>query len=182
MTRQIHFRKMLPVLQTAVAVAFGGWVLWLRNSILNRPFLGSTMGWNSTAAFHVWPWPFRFAAIVNMPSFLAGGLLAWPLGSVRPGLPEWVSTLPVLLLVPLLWYLVGAWVDRNLRIEEVISRQRGAWLFSFAIFSRLRCGVYSFGICRKLHKLAFVWACHLLVVGLAIKASPLWSDSKSNRV
>jgi hypothetical protein len=103
-----QFRKVLPALQTTIAISFGGWGLWLRNSILSRPFWSST-GWNSTAAFHVWPWPFKFAAILNMPAFLAGGLLSWPLDYLWPGLPEWVSALPVLLVIPLLWYWVGSW-------------------------------------------------------------------------
>ena len=107
MVRETQFRRVLPALQTAIAVSLGGWGLWLRSSILSRPFLGST-GWNSTAVFHVWPWPFKFAAILNMPAFLAGGLLSWPLDYFRPGLPEWVSALPVLLLIPLLWYWVGS--------------------------------------------------------------------------
>jgi hypothetical protein len=112
MARGTQFRKVLPVFQTAIAVSFGGWGLWLRNSILSRPFWGST-GWNSTAVFHVWPWPFKFAAILNMPAFLCGSLFSWPINYLRPGLPEWVSILPSLLLVLVLWYMVGSWVDRT---------------------------------------------------------------------
>jgi hypothetical protein len=70
-TRQTQFRRVLPALQTAVAVSFGGWGLWLRNSALSQPFFNSTL-WNSTAAYHVWPWPFRFAAILNVPAFVIG--------------------------------------------------------------------------------------------------------------
>lgn len=40
MVQGSQFRKVLPVLQTALAVFFGGWGLWLRNSVLSRPFLG----------------------------------------------------------------------------------------------------------------------------------------------
>jgi len=58
MVQGTQFRKVLPVLQTALAVFFVGWGLWLRNSVLSRPFLGSSTGWSSTLRFHFWPWPF----------------------------------------------------------------------------------------------------------------------------
>ena len=121
MVLRTQFRNVLPVLQTALAVVFGGWGLWLRNSVLSRPFLGSSTGWDSTLRFHFWPWPFKFAAILNMPAFLAGGLLSWPLDYLRPGLPEWVSALPVLLVIYLLWYWVGSWTDKNVS-------ERGRWI------------------------------------------------------
>jgi len=74
-----------------------------RGEVLSHAWLG----WNSTAQFHVWSWPFKFAAILNMPAFLAGLLLSLPLEALWPELPESVSYLPVLLFVPVLWYLVG---------------------------------------------------------------------------
>jgi hypothetical protein len=45
-----------------------------------------------------------------MPAFLVGLFLSWPLHALWPGLPESVSVLPVLLLVPCLWYAIGAWL------------------------------------------------------------------------
>jgi hypothetical protein len=71
-----QFRTVLPVLQTVLAVLFGGWGLWLRNSILGKPFLENSTLWNSTARFHVWP--FKFAAIMNMPPSTALPLGASP--------------------------------------------------------------------------------------------------------
>ena len=123
-----QFRKVLPVTQTALTVLFGGWGLWIRNSILSQPFLGNSTLWNSTARFHVWPWPFKFAAILNTPAFVAGGLLSWPLAYVRPGLPEWVSALPVLVLVWLLWYWVGYWADKHLSSRRNGSGERRLWV------------------------------------------------------
>jgi hypothetical protein len=76
MTQRIQFRKVLPIFQTALAAILGGWGLWLRNSILNLSFFGDDTLWNSTARFHVWPWPFKFAVVLNMPAFLAGLFLA----------------------------------------------------------------------------------------------------------
>ena len=140
MPREIQFRKVLPALQTAIAISFGGWGLWLRNSILSRPFWSST-GWNSTAVFHVWPWPFKFTAILNMPAFLASGLLFWPLDYLWPGTPEWASALPVLLLIPLLWYWVGSWAD------EIVSMERGRigehWRWIWLMLFMLVCAAAS---------------------------------------
>jgi hypothetical protein len=48
-----------------------------------------------------------------MPAFLCGSLFSWPINYLRPRLPEWLSTLPSLLFVIVLWFLVGSWVDRR---------------------------------------------------------------------
>jgi hypothetical protein len=128
-----QFRKILPVLQTALAVFFGGWGLWVRNSILNLPFWGNSTSWDSTARFHVWPWPLKFASVLNMPAFLAGGLLSWPLPALQsPGLSETVSYLPMLLFVPLLWYLVGAWLDQMRGKDKDKSAVKGKWMLLLA--------------------------------------------------
>lgn len=107
-----QLRRILPISQTGLALSFGGWGIWIRDSILSRTFFGSTL-WNSTARFHVWPWPFKFAVVLNIPAFLVGLLLAWPLDTLRPGLPESISLLPALLLVPLLWYSIGSALDQR---------------------------------------------------------------------
>jgi len=128
MAQGIQFRRILPISQTALAMFFGGWGLWLRDSILSRPFWGNSTGWDSTARFHVWPWPFRFAAILNMPAFLTGALASWPLDALRPGLPESVSFLPVLLLVPLLWYWIGSWLDQRRTADKNRHTLKGQWI------------------------------------------------------
>ena len=111
MIQRTQFHKVLPVSQTALAILFGGWGLWVRVSMLNRSFLG----WGSTAEFHLWPWPFKFAAILTMPAFIVGTLLSWPLGYLLPRLPDWV---PIVLFIPLLWYWVGSWVDQHLSRKQ----------------------------------------------------------------
>lgn len=98
--------------QTAVAGLFGGWGLWRRNAILSQPLFDGTF-WDTTARFHVWPWPYKFASVANMPSFLAGVLLAAPVDALRPGLPELVLLAPSLPVVYLLWYWVGRRFDRR---------------------------------------------------------------------
>jgi hypothetical protein len=111
MRHRNQFRMTLPVSQTVLAAFLGGWGLWLRNSILSRPFWGDSTLWNSTARYHIWPWPFKFAAVLNMPAFAAGALLSLPLDALRPGLPEWCSALTVLPFVALLWYRIGVLLD-----------------------------------------------------------------------
>ena len=129
MVREAHFRKLLPIAQTLVAAVFGGWGLWLRDSIIRN-----SLGWNSTLRFHVWPWPFKFAAVLNMPALVVGLLLSWPLEILRPGLPESVSTLPTLLFVPLLWYWVGSWADRTTSSRKNGNSRAGLWIL-FLIFT-----------------------------------------------
>jgi hypothetical protein len=131
--QESQFRRILPVLQTALAIFFGGWGLWIRNSILSLPFWGNSTSWDSTLRFHVWPWPLKFAAILNMPAFLAGSLLSWPLPTLRtPGLSEAFWDLPVLLFVPLLWYLIGAWLDQMRGKDKNKSAVKGKWMLLLA--------------------------------------------------
>lgn len=128
MAQGTQFRTILPISQTALAIIFGGWGLWLRNSILSRHFWGDSTLWDSTARFHVWPWPFKFAAVLNMPAFLTGALLSWPLDALRPGLPEWVSILPVLPFVALLWYWIGLWLDQERRAGKSRNTAKRQWI------------------------------------------------------
>jgi hypothetical protein len=123
-----QFRKILPALQTALAIFFGGWGLWTRNSILSQPFFGNSTLWNSTARYHVWPWPYKFAVVLNMPAFLIGLLLSWPLDAFRPGLPEAVLVLPVLLIVPLLWFSIGSRLDKTRSANENRGALNKQWL------------------------------------------------------
>jgi hypothetical protein len=111
MPRAGQFRRILPLSQVVSAGVFGGWGLWQRHQILSHDYLFG-IGWNSTARFHVWPWPFKFAVIQNLPAFLAGALIPCPISSANPNLSETVQLAPSLLLVLVLWYGIGAWLDR----------------------------------------------------------------------
>jgi hypothetical protein len=115
MARVNRFHLLLPIAQSGLAAFFGGFGLWQRSIILSRPlFEGQTL-WNSTARFHVWPWPYKFAVVSNMPAVLVGLLLALPIGAAWPGasVSEYVAYLPSLLLVPILWYWIGSRLDRR---------------------------------------------------------------------
>jgi len=98
----------LPILQTFVAALFGGLGLWQRSYTLNH----AVFGWNSDAVYHVWPWPYKFAAVLNMPALLAGILIAWPISDVWPTLSEAAQFSPALLFVALLWYYIGRHMDQ----------------------------------------------------------------------
>jgi hypothetical protein len=177
MVRETQFRKVLPVLQTAIAISFGGWGLWLRNSILSRPFWGST-GWNSTALFHVWPWPLKFAMILNMPALLASVLLSWPLDYFRPGLPEWVSDLPVLLLIPFFWYWLGSSADKSIGAGN-INGERWGWtlllLFIFVCAAASSISGYVGGYTSFVVFAIAIW----LVVAIGVKVSTTSGKHKS---
>src|SRR5580700_3328601 len=124
MTRTIQFRKALPVVHTIFALFFGGTGLFLRNALLNRPFLSNPAVYEPTLRSFIWPWPLKFAAILDMPAVLAGMLLSSALDQidqVRPALPAWTSVLSMLIFVPLLWFAVGAWLDRTLRASQIKS-------------------------------------------------------------
>jgi len=138
MVRQSRFRTLLPLSQCALAAVFGAVGLWQRSAILSRPWFseGQTM-WDTTARFHVWPWPYKFAVVSNLPAFLAGSLLLWPLGIVWPKLPEAVEIVPTLLFVPFLWYWVGSRLDRRWGVTD-----RAPW-FALAVFT-LVCLVGAF--------------------------------------
>lgn len=103
------FRRLLPITQTVLAACFGGLGLWQRNQYLSSSWLG----WNSTERFHVWPLPFKFAMVTNMPAFLAWALLGWPIGERWPDIPEGVMAAPTLFFVAILWYGMGVWMDRR---------------------------------------------------------------------
>ena len=114
MARELRFRIILPVAEFGLAGLFGGVGLWQRYVILSRPGFGEGQTlWDSTARFHVWPWPFKFAVVTNTPAFLSWALVSWPIGDWWPSIPEGVLTAPSLLLAALLWYAVGRWLDRQ---------------------------------------------------------------------
>jgi len=127
MTLTSQFRRILPVSQITLAILFGGWGLWQRNQILSHDYLFG-IGWNTTARFHVWPWPFKFAVILNLPAFIAGLFLSWPISAAKPDLPETVQFAPSLLFVDVLWYWIGLRLDQHWGV-----RQRAPWALA-AVF------------------------------------------------
>ena len=128
MFRHSQFRKVLPLLQTVVAISFGSWGLWIRNSILSSTFLGDSTGWDSTLRFHVWSRPLKFAAILNLPALLAGAVLSLPLGYFRTRFSGWAWVIPTLLCVSLLWYWLGRRADKYVTVEKHPRGERRVWV------------------------------------------------------
>jgi hypothetical protein len=164
-----RFCTLLPIAQCALAATFGGIGLWQRSTILSRPwfFEGQTM-WNTTARFHVWPWPYKFAVILNLPAFLLGLVPSWPLGIIWPSAPEYVAHLPVLIFVLLLWFWAGARIDRHWRVTD-----RTPWigLFLFMLIS-LVGAFLPFGYTGYLPYALVVWLVSAVVIRLVSKRAP----------
>lgn len=114
MNTHYPFRVLLPIAQTVLAAVFGGIGLWQRATILSKPLWGNQTLWDSTARFHVWPWPYKFAAVANLPALLVGGVLIWPLDDLMRPLPEWVQASPLLIPTAVLWYLVGRRLEKRI--------------------------------------------------------------------
>ena len=134
----LQFRKVLPILQTLLAGSFGGQGLWERSYSLSH----AVLGWSSTAVYHVWPWPYKFAAVLNMPAFLAGTLIAWPISEVWPTLSEIVLFSPTLLFVALLWYYIGRHIDRIESATASRKALRAATLWtSILVFMGVSAGL-----------------------------------------
>ncbi len=120
MDSKIRFRTVLPVVQCGLAALFGGLGLRQRSAILSRTFWGDQTLWESTARFHVWPWPYKFAVISNLPGVLAGLLSSWPLGLIWPDMSEYVADVPSLFCAAILWYWVGSRLDRRWRLADKV--------------------------------------------------------------
>jgi hypothetical protein len=131
MVQPRRFRIFLPISQVLLALFVGGWGVWLRVSILNHPFFGGTL-WDSTARFHVWPWPLRFAIVLNLPTMAAGAVLAGLLDLIGlRRLPEWLSCLTMLPFVALLWNWIGSWMDRERSEGTGREATRRKWVVLF---------------------------------------------------
>jgi hypothetical protein len=115
------YSRILPAPQVALAGLFGGWGLWQRHQILSHDYLFG-IGWNTTAKFHIWPWPFKLAVCLNFPAFMTGSLLSWPIRIVWPKISQSASEslemVLCLFLVPILWYRVGLKLDRRWEITD----------------------------------------------------------------
>ena len=118
-----RFCVLLPLVQCPLAALFGGVGLGERSAILSRPFIAGSTFWDTTASFHVWPWPFKFSVIENLPAFISGVLLSFPISALKPNLPERAQLAPSLLFVLFLWYWIGLRLDRLWT-----GREKAPWL------------------------------------------------------
>ena len=135
MSSEKQFRRVLPVSQTLIAILFGGWGEWQRVQIVNR-----SLGWASTVAFHIWPWPLKFTLILNMPAFLVGSLSDWPINSLWPNRPEYLQLPLAILVVPFLWYGIGRWLERRSGGNDGFRNSRKL-IWAIILFFVLFCAV-----------------------------------------
>lgn len=77
---------------------------------------------DSTAAYHVWPWPFTFAVVVNLPALIGSVPVSGGVGMLWDGWNEVAEMTQALLFVPVFWYWVGG------RMEGWSWRRRGVWM------------------------------------------------------
>lgn len=111
MTANLRFRMLVAVMGTAIFEGFGTMGLWQRSHILSQPlFMGQTL-WESTARFHIWPWPFKAAAIWALPAFVSGSIVMTPINLLFAGLPEPAALLPAGTLALVLWYWVASKIE-----------------------------------------------------------------------
>ncbi len=112
-----QFRTILPIAQPLLAIILGCIGEWQRWHILTqRSFFGD--GWHSTARFHVWPWPLKFAVITTMPTMFPGALLSL---IVRDSWEEafYMATLVLAYLAaPVLWYWIGYKFDHRWTLQN----------------------------------------------------------------
>jgi hypothetical protein len=107
MLPHFRFRLLVAVSGTAIAEAFGAVGLWQRSRILSQPLLSATL-WDSTARFHVWPWPFKFAAIWALPAFISGSIVMIPVRLLLTTLPEAAELVPTGASALILWFWVAS--------------------------------------------------------------------------
>ena len=120
----MSFRWGLAVAQLLLAAVSGGIGLWQRHEILKQPFFDGTLG-DSTAAYHIWPWPFKFAIVVNLPALIGSVPVSGGIGLLWNGWNEVADMTLALLFVPVVWYWVGG------RMESWSWRRRGIFVAVF---------------------------------------------------
>ncbi len=118
MARKYQFSALLPIIEFCIATAFGGVGLRQRYALLSRPLFQDQTLLDTTARFHIWPWPYKFAVIANLPAFFAGSITSAPLQLKWPAFPEYLEALFVLIFVPFLWYWIGRRFDRRWQIVD----------------------------------------------------------------
>ena len=111
LTGLYRFRGLLTGTVTVVAATFWAVGTWERNQILSQPFINGSTLWDTTARFHVWPWSFKLAAILDMPAFIGGAILMLPFRMIWRTMPEVLDFVPQGGLTVLLWYSVGSRLD-----------------------------------------------------------------------
>jgi hypothetical protein len=128
MAATIRFRALLPFAHALIGGIFGTLGAWQRVSALNRPIWDGETLWHTTARFHFWPWPYKFALSINWPAFLGAALLSSALGN-SPQIDDYAAmALSALFAIPI-WYWIGSRFDDSIRSGCIGLRSLiGIWL------------------------------------------------------
>ena len=141
MFSSVRFCVLLPILQFILGGVLGGVGLWQRGQILNQPIFGSPAS-ATTAVYHVWPWPFKLAVLINEPAVILGGLTALTMEWLGSGMSEPIEFGLMLVFVPPLWYWIGLRLDAiNRKIGWVMLATFSATCVLLAV---VRIGYVSF--------------------------------------
>lgn len=176
MAAEVRFRVILPLAQCVSATLFGGFGLWERYFVLDQPLFAGTW-WNSTARFHIWPWPYKFVAVTNFPAFLAGLLVGSRISARWPNLPESALFALCLPFVALLWFRIGGWFDHRWSRMDGPPSSRLPWalLLLFTLLCAAGASVYISSSSDYLLSGAVIWT----TVGVAFAASTLYRKFRS---
>jgi hypothetical protein len=121
--------------------------------------------WETTASMHFWPWPYRFAVILNLPAALAGiPFYGRAASEVVAGIVSLLLTLP-------LWYWIGFRFDRTCGAKR--SGYLSFWLFLLAIVVSSFSGAlyFDYSIDYLLYG-AGMWMATALAVAVLTKTKP----------
>ena len=166
---EIRFRAILPLAQCVAAIMFGGFGLWERHFILDQP-VGNGTWWESSARFHIWPWPYKFIAVTDFPALLAGLLFGWPINAWWPSLSEYTMLAFCLPFIALLWFGIGRWFDRKWNWIDGPPSRKPLWiLLLFTSVCAIGASVYIDSPVDYLLSGAVIWT----TVGLAFSVSTL---------
>jgi hypothetical protein len=175
MIRYSRFPALLAIAQTFIAALFGGVGLWQRSHILSQTFWGDQTLWDSTARFHVWPWPFKFAVITNIPAFFAGALVSLPIHSLWPKVPEAVDLAPSLVFVAMLWYWVGSRLNRrwgDVNAASVLSGTKIPWILLLVFTAACLIGAFvPIGYVGYIYYGVAIWVSPTVIIFVASRRS-----------
>jgi hypothetical protein len=118
--------RLLPVVQFFISGTLGAIGLWQRSQLLSQPLFSGTLG-DTTAAFHIWPWPFKLAVTMNLPAFIFGGVFELIDHHLEANISETWECVIALAFVPLLWF----WIGRGL---DAVGTKAG-WVFLTIFFA-----------------------------------------------
>lgn len=178
MAAEVRFRIILPVAQCGSATLFGGFGLWERWAFLSQRVFENGTLWNSSVASHYWPWPYKFAAVLNFPALLAAPFVRVPVGKRWPNIREsgWFAlSLPF---VVLLWFRIGHWFDRRWGSMDGPPNQNLPWilLLVFPLCCAEGASVYITSSSDYLLSGAVIWT----AVGVGLTVSALYHKLRSH--